>query len=545
MQIKTLKITNFLGIDEFGMDASKINLIEGPKGSSKSSIIEAIEKGFSNKNRRTEIIKHGEKEATIFIETDTGLEIDRRIRDSKGDYLKCRKENEGVPSTEAFLKSLFNGDVFRPLDWVNMSIEQQTKSILSMLNIDWSQENIENWFGEIPSNIDFNQHILQILKAIENKYFKDREEVNRRIKELKTQIKVILDELPAEYDGEKWRNEALKDYYDKVTEAQKINGFIEQAKTLQANFEDKVAAIKGNAESDKARIDANYRSQREDIKDLITLSISKIEKAKDVISNVGQEQDNIRRKLELEEAEEIQKIKDKYRILVVEKVKEVETQAEEQKELINIHENKITQNNEKLNSLDKLQEEEIKAVDIKVEAEIDKEKVRIGKAAEYLENNEPINIEPLQNKADEVAEMQSYLRQWDMVASIRDTKLSIEEAKSSDLTTKITKVRELPSDLLKTAKMPVQGISVDSDGLIRINGTLIDGLSDGEKLELAMTIAKAQAGELKVICLDKFESLNPAAQKGLLDKIKDDEFQYFITSTMSDEFKITKMDGDK
>lgn len=209
-KIKKLNIKNFLGLQELGLDCSKINLIKGPKGSGKSSIIESIEKGFTNKNRRTEVVKHGEEEATIYIELDDGLSIDRRLRTEKADYLKVRKEESVVPSTEKFLRSLINGDIFRPLDWVNMNIKEQTKSILSMLEIGWNKENIVNWFDELPSNIDYDQHILQILKAIELKYYKDREEVNRDIRELKTQIKVILDELPAEYDGEVWREKRFK-----------------------------------------------------------------------------------------------------------------------------------------------------------------------------------------------------------------------------------------------------------------------------------------------------------------------------------------------
>ncbi len=127
------------------------------------------------------------------------------------------------------------------------------------------------------------------------------------------------------------------------------------------------------------------------------------------------------------------------------------------------------------------------------------------------------------------------------MVDIRDNKLAAKERYSNDLTARIDKARELPGELLKTAKMPIEGISVDAEGFIRINNTLIDGLSDGEKLELAMRIAKAQAGELKVICIDKFESLNPKAQTKLLEEMSSDEYQYFVTSTMSDEFEIEKI----
>lgn len=540
--IKRLQIKNFLGVDELGLDPAKINIFKGPQGSGKSSIIEGIEKTFTNKSRRTEIIKHGEEESTLYIELDNGLEIDRRIRNSKADYLKLRKGDEGVPSTEKFLRDLINGDIFRPIDWVNMSAKEQTKSILNMLQIEWSTtDDIKDWFGEIPSNVDFNQHILMVLKAIETKYFKDREEINREIKELKTQIKVIKDDLPADYDGEVWRYKKVQEYYAKVKDAQDINTYIEQAKSLQENFENKVKSIESDAESSKTRIEMKYKDQRQDIKDIIDLSNAKIEKAKDFINSSKEKVDIEFSKLDAQLESEYQELLEKYKTLKDEKQKEIMAESENQRDLIHIQENKISAKQQELIGLDELESNELKAVDEKVSSEVEKEEIRVGKATEYLNEYDAVDVEPLQVEADKVADMQGYLRQWDMMIDIRDNKLSSKERYSVDLTSKIEKARTLPGELLKTAKMPIDGISVDSDGLIRINNTLIDGLSDGEKLQLSMKIAKAQSGELKIICLDKFESLNPASQEKLLEEIAKDEFQYFITSTMADEFQVEKI----
>lgn len=540
-KIKKIVVNGYVGLQEFGLDAAKINIFKGPKGSGKSSILEAVETAFTNSKRRSEVIKHGEDEAILYIELDDGLEINRKIREGKADYLKVRKGNQGVPSTETFLRQLINGDIFRPLDWVNMSSKEQTKSILNMVQINWSQQDIEKWFGEIPSNIEYNQHILMVLKAIETKYYKDREETNRQINELKTQVEVIKKELPADYDGEEWKDKKIQEYYSKVSEAQKINQYIEQAKSLKEGFETKVQAIKANAENDKSRIQMKYKDQRQDIKDIIDLSKQKIDKSNEIINNVAHEQDIARWSLENEEEKEIQKIKAKYRQLVIDKTKEIQSQADDQKDIINIQQNKITQKTEELNSLDSLEKQELKSVDEKTENEIDKEKIRVGKAGEYLESHEPIDIEPLQQEADKVADMQSYLRQWDNILDIRDNKLSEKERQSQVLTARIEKARTLPSELLKTAQMPIDGISVDTKGLIRINGTLIDGLSEGEQFDLAMKMAKAQCGDLKVICLDGIEKIK-SEQKQIIENALTDDFQYFITEHTDDtEMKIEKL----
>ena len=108
-KIKALSLKNFIGIEELGLAPGKINIFKGPTGSGKSSVIEAIEKSFTNNNRRTEVVKHGAEEAILFIELDDGLEINRKIRTEKSDYLKVRKDSEYVPSTEKYLRSLVSG----------------------------------------------------------------------------------------------------------------------------------------------------------------------------------------------------------------------------------------------------------------------------------------------------------------------------------------------------------------------------------------------------------------------------------------------------
>lgn len=541
-KISFLKVNSFLGVDELELSPGKVNIFKGPMGSGKTSVIEAIEKTFTNKSRRTEVIKHGEEEATLFVELNDGLEIDRRLRTEKGDYLKVRKSDEGVPSTEKFLRTLVNGNIFRPLDWVNLSVKEQTKSLLSMLEINWSEQDIVNWFGDLVDDIDYSQHILLILKSIEQKYYKIREEVNREVKELNARINALYEELPAEYDGEAWREVKVQEYYAKVSEAQEINRLIDMAKGLQESFNDKVEAIKARGEKQKANITLTYKEHREDINNIIALSNSKIERANNFIDNSNNTLENELNKLDNQLESEYQALLQKYSVLKDEKKRELLAAVEEQKDIIAINNNKIATKEQELRSLDEKEEAEKVAVDEKVANEIEKEEIRIGKASSYLKENTQVDIEPLQAEADYVAEMVGYLRDWDRIIEIRDGILASKQAYSSELTSKIEKARNLPGELLKTAKMPIDGISVDADGRVRINSVLIDGLSDGEKLELAMKVAKAQCGELKLICMDKWESLDETAQNKLLEVMTADEYQYFVTQVMNTESNLVEIE---
>ncbi len=576
-QISLLRIANFLGIEEQEIKAAKINILRGPNGEGKTSVIEALEKTFTNKSRRTEVVRHGTDEAALYVELDDGLEVNRRIRSDKADYLKIRKADEGVPSTEKFLRDLVNGNIFRPLDWVNLSVKEQTKSLLSMLEIGWSKEDIINWFGELTDNIDYTEHILIILKAIETKYYNDRAEVNREIKELEARIKSIVDDLPAEYDGEEWKDVNVQEYYSKVKEAQDINKWISEAKGLQENYNSKIESIKSNGENEKSKITIKYKVESQDIEDIICLSKSRIEKAKEFIANSDRESqirlqeltntneksknmENESYNLALKELEERYQNEKanltKYHDAALQSLSEILTedidickkdlamQVDNQKDLIALNESKIAAKQQELLGLDEKEDLEKEAINEKIGALIEKEKTKIGKASKYLEEHEEIDVEPLQEEANKVQEMVSYLREWNRISEIRDNQLAPKEQYSSLLTERINKARNLPGELLKTAKMPIEGISVDENGLVRINGTLIDGLSEGEKLELAINVAKAQCGELKVICIDKWEYLDKKSQGKLLNEMCNDDYQYFITevySTENGEIEVEKI----
>jgi disulfide oxidoreductase YuzD len=104
--------------------------------------------------------------------------------------------------------------------------------------------------------------------------------------------------------------------------------------------------------------------------------------------------------------------------------------------------------------------------------------------------------------------------------------------------------RKMPEELLSKTKIPIEGLSV-KDGNVVINGLTIDNLSTSEQIKLAVDIAKLNAKELKIICIDRFESLDDKTKKDFFEHIKDDDFQYFITEVSDDEnVEIVNLNGE-
>lgn len=469
MKITKIGISNWIGIDEFEYCPSELSILVGPKGSGKSSVIEAIETAFTNNKRRKEVVRHNESEATLLIETDSGLQVSRKIRtDGARDYLKLRSSEGGITSSEKELRKIFNGDVFRPLDFIGWKPEAQTDAILSMIVMEYTDEEICEWFNDktILNEINTLKHILQILKDIETTQYERRTELNRQIASYEHQIEGIKKALPPDYVAEEWRDKKLQEYYQKVSEAKDLNARIEKNEMLRAGFETRVAAIESERESKHSKLDLAYNVKESDINDMITMHEQKI-------ASLKQERGTLVEKKAMEAA------------------------------LIN-------------------QESDSLSV---------AQNLAYNEAGEYLEGVERVDVGPLEREAEDIEFMRSFLNEYDRMVSIENKDLLPKREKEKTLTVQINTARSKPTELLMRHKLPLEGISIDENGMIRINGTLLDGLSDGEKLETAFLIAIQRMGELKIVCLDGIHDLNESEQVKILQLCEDNDIQAFVTKT--------------
>lgn len=164
------------------------------------------------------------------------------------------------------------------------------------------------------------------------------------------------------------------------------------------------------------------------------------------------------------------------------------------------------------------------------------EKVR--KATQWLAENEEILIQPLQDKAEEIEIMKGFILSADDLVC-KNVEIEKKKKEADTLTHNINLARSEPAKLLKEAEMPIEGLGIDEDGNVRINGRPVANLSGGERIEVALKIAKATSGPLKLILINGFEALDKESQDAFIAKIKEDEYQYIITCVASGELTVT------
>lgn len=114
MKISKITIKQLFGIKEWQGDGKNIELV-GDNGTGKTSVIDAIRYALTNSSDREFIVKNGETEGEIYIETDNGLSIDRKARTAMTDYKSVKQNGNVIPSPESFLKTIFTPLQLSPL----------------------------------------------------------------------------------------------------------------------------------------------------------------------------------------------------------------------------------------------------------------------------------------------------------------------------------------------------------------------------------------------------------------------------------------------
>jgi recombinational DNA repair ATPase RecF len=108
------------------------------------------------------------------------------------------------------------------------------------------------------------------------------------------------------------------------------------------------------------------------------------------------------------------------------------------------------------------------------------------------------------------------------------------ESEYEKLDMKIETVRRKRIDLLSAAKMPVDGLSFDEDGLL-YNDIPLSQCSDGEKLMVSMGISMALNPMIRVLRIKDGSLLGPKNMAILRKMVKDNDFQLWIERVESKE----------
>lgn len=474
MKTTKIKIRNLFGIAETELDGSSVE-ITGKKGTGKTSVIDSIKYALTNASDRDYIVKNGELEGEIIIETDTGLTIGRKKRTDKSDYKSIKEFGKEILKPQEFLNEIFTPLQLEPVAFTQMSRQEQNRTILDLIEFDWDINWIKDKFGEIPQGVDYQQNILQVLNDIQaekGNYFQERQDVNRDIRNKLAMVNDVGKDIPEGYKAEYWEVYNLGEKFKELETIRKDIGIIERAKQFKESFDNKLRGME--AERDIAIV-----AEEKTIASEKTTLLSNIERMKAEI------------------------------IAAEDKTKSLSSKLEDKIALVTSqYENKVSKLNSDVEVANKYAGREI------------------PDTAELAE--EITNAEKMKKHLNEYTRMRTYQKEVDVL-----------KVKADDYTTKIELARELPSEILKTATLPITGLEI-KDGIPLINGLPVSNLSGGEKMELCLDVAISKKSNLQIILIDGAEKLDSESRNKLYAKCKEKDLQLIATRTTdSNELEVT------
>lgn len=397
MRITKIKIRNLFGIKEYEQDGKSVELA-GSNGVGKTSVIDAIRYALTNKSDRDYIVRKGETEGEILIETDTGLRINRKSRTNQADYKSVKQNGAEVGSPETFLRDIFTTLQLNPIEFMEMDKKKQNATILDMIEYDWDVNKIKEWFGEIPSWVSYDQNILQILDDIQSEkgeYFTHRQDVNRDIRNKKAFIDEIAQGIPAGYDVEKWKAASTSDLYHQIEQIRNDNQMIEKAQMLKDARDSKIRSFEADKQIAKSALDTEFSNRSHQID------------------------------------QDILKLNNEIKALQTEK-EGLAAQKQDKLELINQ----------------------------KYETNVAKYDAEVAEYAPYIDK-EKKDVSDLVRDAEYMEKMKGHINEYNRMTDLQNEVEEL-SAESMNLTNKIEKARTLPGEILQNCNIPIEGLTVEN-----------------------------------------------------------------------------------
>ena len=395
MRTTKIIIKNLFGISEVELDGRSAELT-GRNGTGKTSVLDAFRYAATNQSDRRLIVRSGEKEGEILIETDTGLSINRRKRTEQADYKSIKENGREIMAPESFLRQLITPLQLDPVAFTLMTEKEKNRAILDLIEFEWDLSYINEQFGEIPSWVNYDQNILQVLSDLQSEngeWFKARQDVNRDIRNKQAFITDIADDLPDGYHAETWEQYDTHAAHQKLAKAQEYNNRIERAKLFRSSYDGKLRSLEADKMIEIAAIEKAIASEREQLTSDIERMKAEIRAAQDKLSALNS------------------KLQDRIAL--------AEAQYNERK--------------------------------IKLDSDMQV-------ADEYMDK-EPIPCDMLQAEIDHAEAMKKHLNEYYRMKNMQEELEQLKE-KAEAYTHKIELARSLPGTILETAQIPIEGFTV-------------------------------------------------------------------------------------
>jgi hypothetical protein len=166
---------------------------------------------------------------------------------------------------------------------------------------------------------------------------------------------------------------------------------------------------------------------------------------------------------------------------------------------------------------------------------------------DWLQANPLIDLAEIDREVGGFTQNMEALRHYDRAAEAERRQATL-QGQADALTELIDAGRDRPTEMLKAAKeagrMPIPGLGLDEGERVTYEGLPLDAMGSGNRIRLAVQVAKAQAAALPLMLVDGFEALDSAHQQLFLEEAKVSGMEWVIAETTDGEFEVIYLDAE-
>jgi ABC-type cobalamin/Fe3+-siderophores transport system ATPase subunit len=239
MNIVKLQIKNFLSITDVQVSPGQITQVVGSNNQGKTSILKAIEaalKGSTDGN----VVRHGEDQAEIIVEFSDGMSVHRKIKSDGTQSVKVSKNEMQAQSPQAFLNGIFESSAFNPLELLEP--KRRVEALLQAIPVKLDADMVTVALSPLPVTlppVDYEQHGLKALEALETYFFARRAEANKAHKSENERYKVMR----SDYEALTIPEEPLTTPEKTAEQSGKLDLQIQQVRKVEGEISKKNAVL--------------------------------------------------------------------------------------------------------------------------------------------------------------------------------------------------------------------------------------------------------------------------------------------------------------
>ena len=474
LKILEVEIENLLCLKKVDIKPdSKLNIFFGENTEGKTDVLEAIK--FALKGEGDEDIIHYDADKAMVM-VDIGKYKIKRTKTRKSHTLSVTNDQGFKPTSPQTFLDVLVGSAFSfdPFAFLLLKEKELKKYILDMFEVKVTKTMLKFLDKGTMELLDLKKDGFTVLQDAEKILYVKRTEINKQAK----QKEALLEEkkgqcetfVPDEYDpqGLQKTRAVHQGIQHELTVAEEKKIAVEEAKEMTSTLGDKIDIYK------------------EELGKIDTSEFDNVAELENECSSLNKQIETLQDQLSKKESK-------------------IQVLFDNKKDYANL--TKLL--NESEETLALLPEEE----DIPDIPKIE-EKLEVANK-QIADNEEKDRLSVIYNEAMKVIKPE-----FDKYSS-----------ESDEITISIDKLRnELPIQLTENSDIPIEGLSFDGDKVM-IGKKALKFMSTSEKIKIALDIVRElnKDAELKILCLDRAESLDRKTLEEFKKQIEGDDYQYFVT----------------